>query len=783
MTRIFSLLLLFFLALPALAEEFTLSQNGAAKYALVVSADAPAPTQNATLDLQASLKEITGAEFAIQPTAAGHSIFVGESEAAKKAFPNVDFSAFKSDEILIQTDATGNLLLAGHPQRGTLYAVTTFLEDQLGVRWWTAKDAVFPKQPTLKIGALNVRYAPKILCRDAYYRGLSEPKFCVHCKCNGWSDPVPPELGGHYAYQYGVHSFYPLIPPVKYFKDHPDWFPEINGVRCVGLPGWYGASPETRAFFESLPKEQFHESGTQLCLTNEEMRKELVKNALEALRKNPSANIISISQNDVQGFCTCEKCRAIDEANESHAGTLITFVNQVAEEIEKEFPNVWVDTLAYQYTRKPPKLVKPRKNVIIRLCTIECSFLQTLENGEKNADFKADIEGWSRISPQLYIWDYVTNFVNYCIPHPNMNVLAENIRFFEKNHTVGLFEQGDKHTTVGDFVEARAWVISHLMWDSTQDENALWKEFFDGYYGPASAGLMEYLRVIHKAAKKTEVHLGCFRATTNDWLDYATMKKADAAVKKARAAVANDPVLTERVNRALWAYDLNLLERYKEFAFTAKVKREKFFGPENPRETAEKLFAFAESQNNYAYNEHGGQKLWEELKNRIIGNFPPKGCEPKLPDLKIDWENQLWIDVQDSNFHIYKVGEYGANVDDPLASDGRAVRMPNTHHEWATNWPIPPALLDVSKHWHVYASLRCEAKAADGDAMTMGIYDPVEKKGVMGKTLSVTDGAAGYKLIDFGAYDFSDKMYIWFAPVKRDDVTAVYIDRIFLVEE
>jgi hypothetical protein len=48
----------------------------------------------------------------------------------------------------------------------------------------------------------------------------------------------------------------------------------------------------------------------------------------------------------------------------------------------------------------------------------------------------------------------------------------------------------------------------------------------------------------------------------------------------------------------------------------------------------------------------------------------------------------------------------------------------------------------------------------------------------------VTDPAgSGYQLIDFGAHDFTPKMYIWFAPPKRDDVDAVYIDRVFLVEE
>ena len=83
--------------------------------------------------------------------------------------------------------------------------------------------------------------------------------------------------------------------------------------------------------------------------------------------------MISISQNDWHGYCECEKCRALDEHEGTHAGTLIHFVNAVAEEVEKEHPDILIETLAYQYTRKPPRHVRPRRNVVTRLCSIECS--------------------------------------------------------------------------------------------------------------------------------------------------------------------------------------------------------------------------------------------------------------------------------------------------------------------------------------------------------------------------------------------------------------------------
>ena len=63
----------------------------------------------------------------------------------------------------------------------------------------------------------------------------------------------------------------------------------------------------------------------------------------------------------------------------------------------------------------------------------------TLADGESNRAFRKDIEDWGRISHQLYIWDYVTNFHGYLLPHPNYHVLAPNIRYFVDRGAVGIF--------------------------------------------------------------------------------------------------------------------------------------------------------------------------------------------------------------------------------------------------------------------------------------------------------------------------------------------------------
>ena len=76
-----------------------------------------------------------------------------------------------------------------------------------------------------------------------------------------------------------------------------------------------------------------------------------------------------------------------------------------------------------------------------------------------------------------FFWDYVTNFSNYLVPHPNLQVLAPNIRFFVQCHAKGIFEQGDSGNWAGDFVRLRAWLLAHLLWNPSLDDRRLTREF------------------------------------------------------------------------------------------------------------------------------------------------------------------------------------------------------------------------------------------------------------------------------------------------------------------
>jgi hypothetical protein len=798
-------------AASVFADDLVLAENGRSDYAIVLP-DAPTPVQKtAANELRSYFAQATGAELPIlaekDADDAAKIIAIGPGPLSQKLLGDaVDESKLAYDGIVMKR-VGDSIVLTGHAQRGALYAVYEFLETRLGVRWWTSSETTVPKSAVVKVDELDYAYAPKLEYRDSYYRGVhSDGIFAARLKCNGHGAPAPDEFGAFHRFQYFVHSAYELIPPTKYFREHPEWFPEIDGVRKVGHPAWAWPSPETKALLAELKPEQIHDPGTQLCFTNDEMLAEMTKNALEALRKNPKASFLSISQNDWHGNCQCEKCRKIDEENESPAGSLLYGVNKVAEAIEKEFPNVYVETLAYQYTRKPPKVIRPRDNVVVRLCSIECSFSQPLAS-EQNKKFRDDVEGWSKIADKLFVWDYVTNFALYLLPFPNYRVLDPNIDFYVDHNVVGLFEQGDYQAETGDFVQLRAWVIAKLLWNPSLDPKALVDEFVAGYYAPELVPIYgRYFDVLSDAVEKSEVYLTIYRQLTDDWLDPESLNEAtrlqNEALAVAKRLEAEDPEryagLVKKVRREQIPLDLVWLQQYDAMKIDSKLTGREFVGPADPHKAAldfsAKLDEFGLTLCREADTADGFNAFKQDFVDRYEGY---DGSLPDAPDVCADLPLGSWLDVQEYAMRKTRFGDWTFVEKDAAASNGRSVKMPGTHYEWATTWTFPRTIARLKSAsgkelaegeaptYRLYAYVRADASVKDGSAMTLGVYDEAAKRGTAHKNLSVEEIAkSDYICVDLGSLELKPEQYVWFAPPKRPgEVDAVFIDRVVVVRE
>ncbi len=741
-------------AVPA-NRQIVLSKDGASEYAIVVASDATAPEQTAARELQEHLLAVTGATLPIvdesQADAHPKRIVVGPNALFRAAFPDIALDALKYDGIALKT--VGDILyLAGDRPRGTLYAVYAFLEDVVGCRWWTASERFVPQRPMLVVDAPDTVYVPKLRYREAFYRGAFDGVFASHLRCNGHFEQIPPEYGGHYSILGWCHTFYQLLPSAQYFAQHPEWYSEIDGKRV--------------------------DKDAQLCLSNDAMREELTAKALEWIRKDPSAGIISIAQNDCGGRCQCEPCAAAELEEGSPSGPLLRFVNAVAESIEKEFPEVLVETLAYQYTRQAPKLARPRGNVIVRLCSIECSFAQPLETGAHNVEFKRDMDAWSAIAPKLYVWDYVTNFAQYLLPHPNLHVLGPNIRFFADHGTIGLFEQGDSGSACGEFVELRAWLLAHLMWDPSRDANALIAEFLEGYYGPAAPALQKYIDTLRNAVERSDASLRCFMPDTSSWMDLDDYTAAAKCFQESQDAVAHDPLLSLRLRRARMALDYAWLTRYHALKRVAAIQEKPFAGPPDPVAFCNE---FIDTANAFQVGQYAEARPFKDLEPELRSRFGPEAPPPsECVGLRV----QDWADIQEFEFRLYKLGEATRIVDDPSASNKRAASMTTNHNEWAIQYSVSADVAALGPVKCVVMA-RCTAKLEEGNAFVAGIYDAGANAVIVQKIVSIPEAVGtDYRAIALGVHTLTPSMYVWLAPLDNPDaVQEILVDRIYFKKD
>ena len=256
------------------------------------------------------------------------------------------------------------------------------------------------------------------------------------------------------------------------------------------------------------------------------------------IRENPDCNVFSVAQEDSSlGYCKCEKCRSVDEKYGSPSGSVISFVNKLAESIENEYPNVLLHTFAYRYSRKAPKGLRAHKNVIVRLCNIECergrSFEKLAAEGSESAKaFLRDIDEWSEVADRLYIWDYAVNYRHYLLPLLPLEAFAENIRYYRLHGVKGVLMEGN-FSYGGDpcMGDLKNYLFSKLLFDPSQDEKEIAHDFICGVFGKGAPQIEEYVNLCQSTISKGKATI--YDEFTAGYYSEAFVKKADGLFKKA----------------------------------------------------------------------------------------------------------------------------------------------------------------------------------------------------------------------------------------------------------
>ena len=450
---------------------------------IVIAPDADATVRHAAREL---------AGFAERMVGVGLCVVSGASQAGRAVVIGVDTNlpnARTPDSFRLKVEGN-RLFVTGRGSRGALYGVYELLERYGGCGWFAPWCEDIPRIDAFGVpGDLDVLENPAFEQRETSWRHVitgknrfavmqGHPVFGARMRFNGqWHKdklyggtamPFPKKLGV-------CHTFNELVPPEKHFAAHPEWFSEVDGRR-IG-------------------------ERAQLCWSNDGLVKFVAEEVKKRLRDEPDARIVGVSQNDWRNWCRCAKCAELAEKEGSPSGPNIRFVNAVAEEVEKEFPRVLVETLAYMFTRRPPKTIRPRRNVAVCLCSFECSFSVPFaeSNHENTVRFVDDVRGWGKICRNLFIYNYTVNFRNYLFPFPNVYAMKSNYRMFLDNGARWIYDQADSNGHHAEFAELKCYLQSKLMWNPDSDVDLLVDRFMEGYYGAAAQKVRQYFDELYGA--------------------------------------------------------------------------------------------------------------------------------------------------------------------------------------------------------------------------------------------------------------------------------------------
>ncbi len=540
MKRFLSMILVVLLMFTGLALNVSAQNNAIPVSQAVIVAGTSATDKYAASRLEYYLEKITGADISVvsdsQPESE-YEISVGFTNRE-----NIDLDCFKDGGYVI-TSTENKVVICGAGNKGTINAVYAFLEKYCGCHWYESEVIVVPENSSLTVPCgIDDEYHPFFEYTETDTTSSRDLEFSLANGLTGgvyrnFSAEQGSEVGYVGSFAHTLVTYY--CKPETYFESHPEYFAYHKDQRVQ----------------------------KQLCLTNPDVADVVVGEVLALLEKehDPSAaiQIVSLTQHDNQEYCQCEKCAALDKANGSQAGTMLTFVNTVAERVKAagDYGNVVFDTFAYQYTRKAPTNVVPREDVIVRLCSIECCFGHTLDDPDckENKAFMHDLEQWGKICNRVYIWDYVNNYRETVCIFPNFGVMQRNVQIFYENNVKGIYEEGNYYiaNSDGEFGEMRTYLLSKLMQNPYCDYSAEMNGYLEAVYGPGWHNMREFIDIMTEHAVTDSKHMDIYQKAPNTLYGMTAkdIKHCNELWENAKAMAQTDEQLAQLKRSELcWRY-------------------------------------------------------------------------------------------------------------------------------------------------------------------------------------------------------------------------------------
>jgi hypothetical protein len=493
---------------------------------------------------------------------AAHKIYVGWTDVAARHAG--DGRKLGDEEWMLRTVGPDLIVTGGRP-RGTLYGAYEFLERELGCHWLDESTEVVPKVASLKLGELNRRGQPAFQLRWIYtLYSTSDPAkdhaYHARNKANGVSSGLPAKYGFNVNYGSGggCHTF------AEYAKDFPPDHPEYLSMNTQGkrIGATDGSGPGG------------------ICLMHPEVRRLVLARlkafiaadrATAAAGKYPPPGVYDISQNDNHWMCQCPACKAMSQREGSESGPVVDFINAIADGIRLEYPDVLVQTFAYSITEKPPKTLRPRDNVVIRIAELNAEWgrqsdlFHSLAHKANRAQFER-LQGWSRIAKNLAAWDYWIQYSPndaFVTPYAPTACIPPDLETFYRHGVRIVFVECEAPERTSFFALKR-WLGFQLVQNPLQPAEPLRQTFLAGYYGPAAATMGRYLRLIEDSIAAVDANLSAMKNYKRPYLTLPFYLACERLLDEAEAQCASDPKSLLHVRRERIPVDCGLFHMWPE---------------------------------------------------------------------------------------------------------------------------------------------------------------------------------------------------------------------------
>ncbi len=490
----------------------TLLENGEVKVTVVYSEGASESLIAAADFMAATIDRMSGSSgvrTAVKKGGeSGFSIYVGR--AANSAL--IDLSDVKDDGYKLEIKPEG-IYIVGKTDDATRNGIYDFLETHLECMYVSPENTYVPIFPTVKLALEEKTVNPTITWRKVYQFESLLNGWYERLKMNG-TVVKEGENNMELYNEWGTwcHSSFEFVPPEKYFDEHPEYYAKFLGKRRY----------QFNVLGRTFP--------THLCYTNEEVYQIAEAELVKRIEANPEVKFWDFSIMDTYfATCRCKECKKFNKEAGSEMGTLLAFLNRLADAIRDDYPDVYLSTLAYQRVKNPPKNMKCAPNLCINVCAFPGtqSYPYSTEGGIKaSREFAERVVEWGKICDNILVWDYVVNFTHLKLPFPNFEFQKENLEFYLENNIRFVFHQGSREP-MDENAEMRTYLLSRQLWDKDVDLLALAKKYVAVVYGDAAGLVEEYMDTANAAMIESGADLSLYDSPKKHKNGYLAPKLTD----------------------------------------------------------------------------------------------------------------------------------------------------------------------------------------------------------------------------------------------------------------